>query len=262
MARRPDRRGRGAPRQGHPVQPRARGLRGGGGRRRRRGPGPPHRAGTGPPLDLVILDVMLPGIDGFAVADADAQGGQLHAHPDAHRQEPARGRGARPGGGRRRLPAQALRPARAAGAGEGPAAPARLGARRRRARRRPRASARPRWTSGPSRSGPAGEVLPPHPAGGDAPEAAGAERRAAWSPRARSWRRSGTSAPTPRPARWTTSSCACAATSSDNPRFPKHLQTVRGAGYRLVLLSAAATPAGGVTPGPRRPSNPSAPSPG
>ena len=80
--------------------------------------------------DLVILDVMLPGIDGFEVADRLRKAGNFTPDPDAHRQEPARGRRARPGGGRRRLPAQALRPARAPGPGEGPAAPARLGARR------------------------------------------------------------------------------------------------------------------------------------
>ena len=122
-----------------------------------------------------------------------------------------------PGGGRRRLPAQALRPRRAPGAGQGPAAPAGLGARRRPASCRPRAIGEAEVDFRELRD----------PAGGETfrltlleamllkllVQNAGRVVVA----RARSWRRSGTSRPTPRPARSTTSSSACAATSSPTP---------------------------------------------
>ena len=59
-------------------------------------------------FDLVILDVMLPGLDGFEVAERMRKAGDYTPDPDAHRQGPARGRGAGPRGRRRRLSAEAF----------------------------------------------------------------------------------------------------------------------------------------------------------
>ena len=84
-------------------------------------------------LDLVILDIMLPGMDGLAVADGMRKAGNfIPILMLTAKSLPGR-RGARAGGGGRRLPSQALRPRRAARAGQGAAAAEGLGAGRRRA---------------------------------------------------------------------------------------------------------------------------------
>ena len=78
------------------------------------------------PYDAIVLDVMLPGIDGFATCTRAARPRRLDAGADADRARRDRGqdRGARHG--RRRLPRQAVRlqraaraPARAGPAGTG-----------------------------------------------------------------------------------------------------------------------------------------------
>ena len=68
-----------------------------------------------PGVDLVVLDVMLPGIDGFEILQAPAPAKQS-AGNDADR--PRRGCGShhRARTGRRRLPPQAIQPARTGGA--------------------------------------------------------------------------------------------------------------------------------------------------
>jgi two-component system copper resistance phosphate regulon response regulator CusR len=58
------------------------------------------RLATGGDYDLVLLDVMLPGVDGFGVLQGDAPARpQATAGADAHRARQGRGPGARPGGG-------------------------------------------------------------------------------------------------------------------------------------------------------------------
>ena len=193
----------------------------------------PSEPQPGPPIDLVLLDVMLPGARRLRDRERMRQAGNfapvlmltakglpedvvhgLEAGADDYLPKPfdlavllARVKGLI----RRRDWAR--------GPGEGPEA-ARVGARRgglpqlpAAARRRDRAA---------------------HPARDDAAEAA----RAAPGPRGLEGRdpREGVEprARTPRRAPWTTSSCGCAATSRTDPRTPQLLLTVRGVGYRLV----------------------------
>jgi CheY-like chemotaxis protein len=74
------------------------------------------------PPALVVLDLMLPGLDGLSVCRAVRTGAWQFRRP-ADRDGDGAGRGdrppARPGAGRRRLPVQALQPARADGAHQG-----------------------------------------------------------------------------------------------------------------------------------------------
>ena len=88
--------------------------------------------------DLVILDVMLPGIDGFARRDRAARGAPVRAGADADRARPIGGRAARLRRRRRRLPAEAVRAADSAVARARAAAPPRVVS-----RRRPRAQTSP-----------------------------------------------------------------------------------------------------------------------
>ena len=62
-------------------------------------------------FDLVILDVMLPGIDGFAVVAELRRARPVRAGADADRARPPRRRAARLRSRRRRLPAEAVRAA-------------------------------------------------------------------------------------------------------------------------------------------------------
>ena len=79
--------------------------------------------------DLLVLDLMMPGLDGLEVTKALRARGPQHADPDADRQvDRARPR-ARPRARRRRLPDQAVLARRAAGPRQGAAAPRRPAAR-------------------------------------------------------------------------------------------------------------------------------------
>ncbi len=74
------------------------------------------------PVDLVILDLMLPGEDGLTLARSLRRNSQCrHHHPDRARRDRRPHHRARDGG--RRLSAQALPPSRTAGAGQKRAAP-------------------------------------------------------------------------------------------------------------------------------------------
>ena len=100
------------------------------------------------PYEVVVLDVMLPDLDGFAVCRAAARAGRLDAGPDADRAR--RGRRSRDGARRRRrrLPAQAVRGRRAARAAAGAGPPRRAGAARGARGRRPAARPRGRASRG------------------------------------------------------------------------------------------------------------------
>ena len=65
------------------------------------------------PFDLIVLDVMLPGKDGFEVCRDLRRNGLRLAHSDADRQGAGRRKSDGPGTGRRRLPHQTLRHSRA-----------------------------------------------------------------------------------------------------------------------------------------------------
>ena len=59
---------------------------------------PPRRAGPAP-IDLVVLDVMLPGLDGFQIVERMREAGELHAGADADGEGSAGGRGRGPQAG-------------------------------------------------------------------------------------------------------------------------------------------------------------------
>jgi CheY-like chemotaxis protein len=77
--------------------------------------------------DLLVLDGMLPGIDGLGVLAACAE--QANACADADGARPGRGPCQGSARGRRRLPRQAVRVLRTGGPDPGPAAPRPAGAR-------------------------------------------------------------------------------------------------------------------------------------
>ncbi len=111
-----------------------------------------------PGVDLVVLDVMLPGLDGFEILRRLRQQSKVPVH-HAHRARRGCGPHRRAGTGRRRLPAQALQPARAGG--PHPRHPAAL-----RSRSPPR-PARRAWKSTAWRIDPGSrEVLRRRPTGG------------------------------------------------------------------------------------------------
>ena len=74
-------------------------------------------------VDLIVLDLMLPGEDGLSICRRLRAANDVDAHHHADRQGEDVDRIVGPGGRRRRLPAQALQPARAAGAHPRRAAP-------------------------------------------------------------------------------------------------------------------------------------------
>ena len=87
---------------------------------------------TGEPFDVIILDVMLPGRDGFDVARTVRQQGVQTPILMLTARSAGRRSRRRPQAGRRRLPHQAVRDDRAAGADRGAAAARAAGVRRRR----------------------------------------------------------------------------------------------------------------------------------
>ena len=181
-----------------------------------------------------ILDVMLPGIDGFAVVVGAAPGAAVRAGPDAD--------GARPIG---RRAARASTPAPTTTCRSRSSSPilmARVRGLLRRhewlapdARRRPVAtrSLRRRRIDFEQLSAGRREADAADADGGGAAALSGRARRQGRCRARRSSKRSGACARTPTPARSTTSSSGCGATSRTS-RQPKHLQTVRGVGYRFV----------------------------
>lgn len=62
------------------------------------------------PFDVVILDVMMPGLDGFSVCKKLRERSFDAGHCDAHRQKPGDGQGQRPDARCRRLYHQAVFP--------------------------------------------------------------------------------------------------------------------------------------------------------
>ena len=104
--------------------PRPGGLRGGGApyRRRRASRRSPRGARTSSAYDAVILDIMLPDLDGLEVCRRLRDASDV-PDPDAVRARRGRRPHRRPGDRRRRLSAQAVQPARAAGPAEGDPAP-------------------------------------------------------------------------------------------------------------------------------------------
>ena len=125
------------------VQPRGRGsLGGGGGRWRNRaqtlllGNRSPR---TAEEFDAVVLDVMLPGKDGFAVASEVARGQAIRARFSADGARAARRCAQRLRLGSRRLSSQAFRAGHSAGALAGPAAAAGMDGRKSAGARRNRA---------------------------------------------------------------------------------------------------------------------------
>ncbi len=98
--------------------------------------------GDGPPYDAVILDVMLPGRDGFSVVRALREAGEFVPVLMLTARGAPRRRAERLRVRRRRLPAEAVRAGHPAGARARPAAAQPLGARRATGSRTPRASSR------------------------------------------------------------------------------------------------------------------------
>ena len=80
------------------------------------------------PFDAIVLDLMLPGVNGYRVCQTLRERGHLDADPDAHREGRRVGRGRGSGHRRRRLYDQAVLARRAGGPVAGAAAPGCAGA--------------------------------------------------------------------------------------------------------------------------------------
>ena len=233
----PDRRRRAASGRGAALQPRSRRLR----RRRRRDRRGRARAAacdaSRAPFDLVVLDVMLPGKDGFAVVSELRQARQFVPVLMLT----ARGR-----------PEDVLK-GFAAGADDYLPKPtelaillARIGGLLRRsewaAPAPPTATPSParrststRWSCG------SGDRIAAADADGGQPAALPDCRRKARRFRgSRCSKTCGACTKTPTRGPSTTSSCGCGATSRRIPASPKHLLTVRGVGYRFVAETGVA----------------------
>ena len=101
--------------------------------------------------DAIVLDVMLPGVDGFEVCRQLRASRRLGARADAHRPRRGRRPGRRPRRGRRRLPDQAVLVRRAAGAAPRARPPRARGSGRRCSRSAISASTRRHGRSGAAR---------------------------------------------------------------------------------------------------------------
>ena len=102
------------------------------------------------PYEAVILDISMPHVDGLEVCRRLREGGDRTPVLMLTARERGRRPRRRPGRGRRRLPGQAVRAARAAGARARAAAPRGRGGRAGRGRSRSRTCA---WTASPTRRG-------------------------------------------------------------------------------------------------------------
>ena len=198
------------------------------------------RSAREPPLDLVILDVMLPGDERLRGRAPRARRGQLRADPDPHREGRRARRRARHRGGRGRLPDQALHARRAARARARAAAPAALG--RRRAddaapARSERVGARDRPLR-PLRARDARRARCGSRRARSACCARSSTARARPSTRGELLERSGGCAPRRARAWWTASSCACAATSSGSGAAAPHRLGARPRLSLSVAMSA------------------------
>ena len=109
-----------------------------------------------------MLDVRLPGMDGFEMLRRAARRRQQGAGAVAHGARRGDGQGHRPGAGRRRLPDQAVRAARADEPHQGAAAARvrRPGRRGRRPRNPPPATCSSTWSAGASSAAPSASASP------------------------------------------------------------------------------------------------------
>ena len=176
--------------------------------------------------DAIILDVMLPGIDGFEVCRRLRGDGVLGSDPDAHRAR--RGRGPRRGPRQRRgrLPHQALLLRGAPGAPARPGPP------------RCRWSARPSCESATSDSTRrAGRPGAGKPRSRSRPRSSRSSRHSCAGPARCSRASSCSSTPGTTTTRtaptWSTPTSGCCAARSTGPFGTGSIETVRGAGYRL-----------------------------
>ena len=176
--------------------------------------------------DAIVLDVMLPGIDGFETCRRLARRGRLVAGADADRARLGRGPGGRARHGRRRLPRQAVRVRRVArpAARAGPARRRGAADRARGRRPAPRSGRRARSGAGTARSR-------------SRRRSSRSSRRSCAAPARSSRACTCSSTPGTSPTRTartsSTSTSATCATKIDQPFGRRSLETVRGAGYRL-----------------------------